>query len=151
MPDRDWPRLQRRLARTLRAVVYLFAAAAAMGVQLWQPDTIVAAIGIPGLRVMAIVGALSGLAALTGTLAHRWRVEWVATWFVAAAFSAYTAIDWSMVILGHPGRAPGAAVLTALTAAVGARGIDLWVFHLETSHARRDRVRLWRRVADQVA
>ena len=147
----DWPRLQRRLARSLRAVVYAFAAAAALGVLIWQPVPIVAVIGLGGLIALGSVGALAGATALVASVTHRWRIEWVAVWFVAAAFAAYTTIDWSLVLGGYHGRAPGAAVLTALTAAIGARGIDLWVFHLETSHARRDRVRLWRKVAGHAA
>ncbi|NCT90263.1 hypothetical protein GXB85_04750 [Cellulomonas sp. APG4] len=147
----DWPRLQRRLARTLRAVIYGFAALAAAGVLVWQPPPIVAAIGPGGLYALGVVGALAGAAALVASLTHRWRAEWVATWFVAAAFAAYTTIDWAMVLVGHYGRIPGSAVLTALTAAIAARGVDLWVFHLETSHARRARVRRWRTVAGLVA
>ena len=149
MPDRNWPPLQRRIARVLRAGVYAFAAAAGTLITLFPPDPVIDALGHGWAEGIGGLAGLSGLLALVAVLAHNWHLEWVGAWGAAAAFAGYTVIDWGFVAAGDYHRAAEASALTVATLLLLARCVDLWVFSMTVVALREARVKSWRRVAGQ--
>lgn len=139
MPDRDWPPTQRRLARLLRTVAYTLAAAAGAAVLLDPPR--VAEAHPAWALVLAWMATGPGVVAATGAAIHRWKVEWVAVWFVATAYLGYG------ILAGVAGDEGLAAALQLSAVLLSTRGVDLWVFSLQLSRARTARVRAWRREA----
>jgi hypothetical protein len=145
MPDRDWPPIQRRIARGLRVGAFVFVAIAGAAVLRWKPSAVTEAATTTGLGVLGILAIVSGLVGAVAVALHLWHVEWVAVWFMAAAFGGYTALDWALVISGELGQLAESAALTVAVGLLLARGVDLWVFSLDASQAKRARVRAWRR------
>lgn len=141
MPDRDWPPVQRRLARTLRTLMYTAAVGAGAAV-VGNPPPVTGDVHPVWALALSIVAVAAGSVAATGAAWHRWQVEWVASWFVATAFLGYAFME------AHPGRDYAtAAALTVAGLGCAARSVDLWVFSLSASRARSARVRRWKRVA----
>lgn len=140
MPDRDWPPAQRRLARILRAAMYVFAVIAGAAVLAGPPVAggPVDPIWAVGLSLTAVA---AGTAAAIGVVVRSWHVEWVAAPLVATPFAGYAILEAAS---GDP--AVGAALAVAGTACA-ARAVDLWVFSLTAGRIRQARVRKWRRVA----
>lgn len=149
MPDRDWPPLQRRIARTIRGAAYTFAATAGTLITIHPPGPVLRELGHGWAEGIGTLAALSGLVALVAVLRHNWHAEWVAAWGVAAAFGGYTVIDWGFVAAGDHHRAAEASALTVATLFILARCVDLWVFSLTVVALREARVKSWRRVAGQ--
>lgn len=139
MPDRDWPPMQRRLARIIRTAAYTAAALAGAEVLIGQPTDNGVSIG--WAVVMSALAFTSGSVAAVAAAAHRWQVEWVAVAFVTAAFYGYAVMEWTV---GHTATAAALAYGGGLSAA---RFVDLWVFSVTAVRVRRARVRTWRRVA----
>lgn len=135
MPDRTWPTRQRIGARLLQAGVYVGATVA--GVHVMFPEHG----GNPPVWSVALgaVTALAAAVATVATLRGRWMTEWIAVWFVGAAFACYGAIDSSRLIFGTGGDLGGIAVLFSLMCALGRRGLDLFRFYLLTTRAKSDR------------
>lgn len=141
MPDRDWPPLQRTLARVARAVMYTGAAVAGAMIVADAPGLLVRELGATWTVVLGVLAAVAGTAAVLAVATHRWMVEWVATWFVAAATGGYAALDWLLVANGHHGQVAQAAIVTTVTAACIARGVDLWIFSMQVGRVKRWRSR----------
>ncbi len=140
MPDRNWPPRLRLAAQLIRCAMYAFATLAGSAVLHTPPPT--GGDVHPGWAVaFGAAGIVAGTVAFVGAAAHRWQVEWVAVCFVGAAFNGYSLLE---LVAGDPAMSAALAV-----AGFGAwsRGIDLTVFSLTASHARKARVRSWRRAA----
>lgn len=141
MPDRDWPPLQRRLARVLRTGMYTAAAVAGAAI-VANPPPLAGDVHPVWAVSLSLVAVVMGSVAAVGSAFHRWQVEWVACWFVATAFLGYAIME------AHPSRDYATAfALAAAGLACAARAVDLWVFSLNASRARIARVRAWKRVA----
>lgn len=147
MPDRDWPPLPRRIARTLRSAAYGFSALAGLGVLVVKPGVVVSQATGLWVGIMGTVALVCGLIAFVGAAAHWWQVEWVALWPVGAAFSGYAVLDWIRAGSGEFAALAEAALLTVAASLVFARGLDLLVFSLQVREAREARIRSWRRTA----
>jgi hypothetical protein len=138
-PDRDWPPMQRWLARLLRTLAYLLAAASAGAVLLTAHEPVSA--GSAWAAGLATAALLSGTGAAVAAALHNWHIEWVSAMFLATAFLVYGIIE------GLAGNTATAGALQANALLIFARCVDLWVFSLSARAARRRRVTLWRQVA----
>lgn len=139
-PDRDWPPSQRHLARVLRAVVYLCTAGAGLAVAVMPPATLSAELGSSWATSLGALALVAGFTAFTASVALRWQIEWLAVVQASGALATYTVLQWLLVLrTGDAGYAATALLLTAMTAALGSRAVDLWVFSLRTRHARESR------------
>lgn len=136
MPDRSWPRWQRVTARAFQAGVYVGGTVA--GAHVIFPDGDSTAQGTWWAIALGALAAGGGAVAGVATSRGRWMTEWVASWFVGAAFMCYGAIDSSRLLFGTGGDLGGIAVLFAATCAIGRRNLDLWRFYLQTTTARSD-------------
>lgn len=136
-PDHDWPPRQRRLARLVRAMMYATAAAAGAAVLVWPPSALTAQLGVSWVHALGALAFVSGATTMGAALRWRWQLEWVAVSQLTGAYTVYTGLEW--LVVGHQGggHLATALILTAFTAALAARAIDLWVFSLTTSRARR--------------
>lgn len=136
MPDRDWPPMQRHLARGVRAAMYLTAATAGGAVIAWPPAVLTAQLGAWWVHALGALALAAGALAFVGALAWRWHLEWVAGCQLAGAYTVYTALQWIVVARQGGGHLATALLLTALTAAILARAVDLWVFSLTATRGR---------------
>lgn len=79
------------------------------------------------LAVTAGIAAVSLIAMATiagvGTALNRYRMEWVAAWFAAAALAPYTLVYWYSVFSVDLGRMSSGFLLTALLAFFVSRAI----------------------------
>lgn len=140
MPDRDWPPVQRRLARILRAIVYACAAGAGLAVATLPPPSLSAELGTGWATSLGALAFVAGVTAFAASIAYLWQIEWLAAVQTAGAFATYTVLQWLLVArTGDGGYAAAALLLTAMTAALGGRAVDLWVFSVRTRHARESR------------
>lgn len=147
-PDSDWPPLQRAIAQTLRALAYLLAMVAGAGVLMFRPSAVTNQLSSGLVLALGIMSLTAGAAALLAAVRSWWHLELVAVGPVGAAFAGYAALDLYWVTQGHWGSLAQGAALGVAASLVLARGVDLWVFSLDASAVRRQRVRLWRRVAE---
>lgn len=131
MPDHaDWPPTQRHLARTARAVMYATTAAAGLAIITWPPTALTALVGAGWVHAIGALTVAAGLTALVASARWRWHLEWVAVCQLAGAEAVSAALQWLLVGRGGGGHLATALILTALTAALAARVVDLWVFSL---------------------
>lgn len=137
MPDSNLPRWGRNVLRVVSTVLYALTALLGILGAVWPPY-------IEGdgqqalLAASALALAVSGLVCAAATVLHRWRVEFMAVWWVGAALVAYVGIAWSQ----KPITPIGALFMTAtlaLSLALLHRGISLTIFAQRT---RVERVRV---------
>ena len=136
MPDSNLPRWGRNVLRVVSTVLYALTALLGILGAVWPPY-------IEGngqhvlLAASAVALAVSGLVCAIATALHRWRVEFMAVWWVGAALVAYVEVAWSQ----RPITPLGALFMTAtlaLSLALLHRGISLTIF---AQRARVERVR----------
>lgn len=135
MPDSNWPPRQRLAGRAALGAAYGLGGAAGLSA-LREPRHVVEdALGTSlgyGLASLALVG---GAIAVIAVVAHKWHAEFVAVWFVAAAYGGYAVLEYERA-------SPAAALaLGALASILAWRGISLWVFSLEANRIKRARRR----------
>lgn len=136
MHDHDWPPLQRRLARAARAAMYACAAAAGAAVLVNPPTTLASELGATWAHALGALALVAGLTAAAASIAYRWQLEWVAGTQTTVVYASYTVLQWLLVAHHGSAHLASAVLLTALTAALAARGVDLWVFSLSARRAR---------------
>lgn len=84
-----------------------------------------------GLVVVIACAMLAlSLGALSSVIAHRWRWEWVAAFWLAALLCVRAGIVWSDP--GPPPPIADAAAMTGLATFILLRGLDLTVFAIKT-------------------
>ena len=130
MPDSNLPRWGRNVLRVVSTVLYALTALLGILGAVWPPY-----IEGDGQQVLlaasAVALAVSGLVCAGATVLHRWRVEFMAVWWVGAALVAYVEIAWSQ----RPITPIGALFMTAtlaLSLALLHRGISLTIFAQRT-------------------
>ena len=130
MPDSNLPRWGRNVLRVVSTVLYALTALLGILGAVWPPY-------IEGngqhvlLAASAVALAVSGLVCAIATALHRWRVEFMAVWWVGAALVAYVEVAWSQ----RPITPLGALFMTAtlaLSLALLHRGISLTIFAQRT-------------------
>ena len=137
MPDSNLPRWGRNVLRGVSTVLYALTALLGILGAVWPP---IIDGNVPQvlLAASALALAVSGLVCAAATVLHRWRVEFMAVWWVGAALIAYVGIAWSQ----KPITPVGALFMTAtlaLSLALLHRGISLAIFaqRARTERARR--------------
>ena len=137
MPDSNLPRWGRNVLRGVSTVLYALTALLGILGAVWPP--IIEGNGTQVLlAASALALAASGLVCAAATVLHRWRVEFMAVWWVGAALVSYVGIAWSQ----KPITPVGALFMTAtlaLSLALLHRGISLAIFaqRTRTERARR--------------
>lgn len=108
------PLPHRRFVKVSLSASWLFAAAAGLSAVILSPNTIISELG-PWLT--EISGWMLGTAAITamlGVAGARYRWEWFASWFAAAALSPYLVTVWALTLTGEPTRSTQAFLVTSL-------------------------------------
>ena len=136
MPDSTLPRWARTAGRTVRVLACLLVVVAATGDLYWPSSTIDGVVPQWQLYVSAGLMAALGLAGAVAILAHRWRIEWVCASAVAFLLLGRAIPVW-MTLPHVPTRLAAAAMMTLAALGLGARALDLWVFHVKTSETAR--------------
>ena len=137
MPDSNLPRWGRTVLRAVSTIMYVLTCALGVVGIVWPPahggaDVLLVA----AATVLAVSGALCAFA----TIAHRWRLELLAVWWVGAGLVAYVAVTWSQ----KPMTPLGALFMLAtcaLSLALLHRGISLTIFAQRTHVERSRRIR----------
>lgn len=137
MPDSNLPRWGRTVLRVVSTILYVLTCALGIVGIVWPP----AYDGADVLLVAAAtVLAVSGVLCAFATIAHRWRLELLAVWWVGAGLVAYVAVTWSQ----KPMTPLGALFMLAtcaLSLALLHRGISLTIFAQRTHVERSRRMR----------
>lgn len=136
MPDSTLPRWARTAGRAVRVTACMLVVVVAAGDLLWPSSTIDGVVPRWQLYTSAGLMATLGLTGAISVLAHRWRIEWVCV--SAAAFLLLgRAVPVWMSLDDAPTRLAAAAMMTLAALGLGARALDLWVFHVKTSTSAR--------------
>lgn len=125
MPFRDLSRRAELVLRALLVTAYLAAAYAGAAALLWPPSTIEPALGMVLARVWAGLALLGGVVCAVAVLTARYRVEWVAVWYVVTGVTIYAATVWHLAATATTSRQTQAAALTALAWLLLYRGTEL--------------------------
>lgn len=130
MPDTGLPQWARVIGRSLRVTAYVLVIVVACGDVLWPSTTVQA---VPGLLLAVTDGAMATLGAVgvLGTLAHRWRVEWVCAAALTSLLLGRAGPVWTSVD-DVPTRLAAAAMMTLAAVLMACRALDLTVFHVKT-------------------
>ena len=141
MPDSNLPRWGRTVLRVVSTVLYAMTCALGVVGLAWPPVHPDAGAAQQALLVAAaVVLVASGAACAYATIAHRWRLELLAVWWVGAGLVAYVAGTWSQ----KPMTPMGALFMLAtcaLSLALLHRGISLTIFAQRTHVERSRRLR----------
>ena len=137
MPDSNLPRWGRTVLRVVSTIMYVLTCALGVVGIVWPPayggaDVLLVA----AATVLAVSGSLCAFA----TIAHRWRLELLAVWWVGSGLVAYVAVAW----LQKPMTPLGALFMLAtcaLSLALLHRGISLTIFAQRTHVERSRRMR----------
>lgn len=134
MPDSNLPRWGRTVLRVVSAVLYMLTSVLGVTGVLWPP-----AYPEPGQGVLMVGAGLvlgvAGAVCAYATVAHRWRTELLAVWWVGAGLVAYVAVAWSQRPMTRTGLMFMIATC-ALSLALLHRGISLTVFAQRTRSER---------------
>lgn len=131
MPDRHWPPRPRAAARALQASAYGWSVVAGADVIVGSPK------GAPWWAVaLGFMVAGGGIVAAVATLRGTWKTEWRAAWLVVTAFACYGAIDLSRLLFDGGGDWGTVALIGVATGWAGRRVVELYIFYLQTTHAR---------------
>ena len=105
MPDRGLPRWAQILGRSLALMTYLLCLTVAVADAAVSAPTISAT--LPAYAIAASSGSIALLAAvgIVGVLAHRWRMEWIASSVLVFLLLARAVPTWATSRL--PTRTPG--------------------------------------------
>ena len=131
MPDRGLPRWAQILGRGLALMTYLLCLTVAVADAAVPAPTISAT--LPAYAIAASSGSIALLASvgIVGVLAHRWRMEWIASSVLVFLLLARAVPTWA-TLGDEPTRLAAAAGMTLGAVAVGRRGFDMWVFWWKT-------------------
>lgn len=134
MPDSNLPRWGRTVLRVVSAVLYLLTSILGVAGVLWPP-----AYPEPGQGVLMVGAGLvlgvAGAVCAYATVAHQWRTELLAVWWVGAGLVAYVAVAWSQRPMTPTGLMFMIATC-ALSLALLHRGISLTIFAQRTRSER---------------
>lgn len=139
MPDSNLPRWGRTVLRVVSTILYALTCGLGVVGIVWPPVQAGAAQDVL-LVSAAVVLATSGALCAFATVAHRWRLELLAVWWVGAGLVAYVAVTWSQ----RPMTPLGALFMLAtcaLSLALLHRGISLTIFAQRTHVERSRRIR----------
>lgn len=124
----------------MRAVVYACAASAGLAVAANPPVSLTTELGVIWSHAVGALAFVAGCTALAASLAYRWMVEWLAVVQTGGAFAVYTILQWLLAAgTGDPGYLAAAFLLTAMTAALIGRAVELWAFSMRVRLARESR------------
>jgi hypothetical protein len=107
------PPRQRVLIRTLLALMWASSALSGMAVLIAPTPASLEVLGLLRNTAGAVLTLTATLGAI-GVATNRYRIEWVASWFSAAALVPYTMAFWYSVFEVSFERATSAFLLTAL-------------------------------------
>lgn len=139
MPDSNLPRWGRNVLRVVSTVLYALTSLLGVLGAVWPP-VIDGDVPQALLAASAVALAASGLVCALATVLHRWRVEFMAVWWVGAALVAYVGIAWSQKPI-TPMIALFMTATLALSLALLHRGISLTIFAQRTRTERVRRVK----------
>lgn len=135
MPDRHLAPRYRILLRAIRAAFYLGVAGAATSTTLWTPLVLESVLGVTLTYTWAALGVTASLTAVAGVIANRYRLEWPAAWFTAAASGAYAIAMTLSAIAGQTTLSSRAALSVAVTIALLYRACELGAHANALRHA----------------
>lgn len=118
--------LSSRLRLMIRLAIsagWLLAAGGGVSALFVMPNPIIEMWGHPFRVAWAVMLGVAGLVAALGVTLDRYRLEWGASWFAAAAAVPYAMTLWLLFFYGEPGRITGAFFMTGLISAMIARAL----------------------------
>lgn len=111
------PIRQRRNVLLALSTFWILSSAAGTSAILYEPNRLTEAMGPVTTAAWGAVLAAAGLAAAVGVALRHYRVEWVASWFSAAASSPYILAIWWLVAEGELNRLTQAFFMSAILVA----------------------------------
>lgn len=135
MPDSALPRWGRNAIRALSAVSYALIAVGGL-VGAVRPPVVHGDLERWLLEIAGWALTIAAVTCATAVAFHRWRVEFMAVWWVGAALVGYVGIAWSQRPI-TPLTAIFIALVMALSLTLLSRGISLAIFASQTRRARR--------------
>jgi hypothetical protein len=125
MPFRDLPAPYPTRLRVTLAACWAALVSGGVGAFFFTPRTIEGTIGSTLTYTWASLVLVGAVAALLGVAFNRYRIEWVATWFVSSGLVAYVGTVWWLVGAETLTRWTQASMVTALLGFVMFRAEEL--------------------------
>ena len=124
----ELPPWLRVIGRGLRITTYLMLLLVGVGDLVYPSDRI--ADQIEFSEVWGSILVVMGLLAVVAVVFRRWRVEWIVSFWLAAAVAIRAVVVWSSP--GPPPPLADGSLSTLISAFLILRGLDLTVFALRT-------------------
>lgn len=135
MPDSNLPRWGRNAIRTLSTISYGLVAFGGL-VGALRPPYVAGTFEQWLLEVSGWALVITATVCALAVAFHRWRIEFLAVWWVGAALVGYVGIAWSQRPI-TPLTAIFMVLVMALSLTLLSRGLSLAIFEAQTRRARR--------------